>query len=234
MLQLWFNLDGGENDPIVTVCNDKNRVLMIKYKYDTITPDELNELHNRIEKLIYKVIRKNYLMMDIRDIYQEVWKKICKCKNTWNEDKGTMVSTWIVIVAQSVINSLRQSKNKYDSRYMCYDDLPDFEDGETAGEDRAVRSNPTIRDGFYRKEDSKLRIREFMSELSDNEKRIIDIIMSTGYDELNKNNESKYCKNKITRKFIREKIDLPEKELKDVFEELQRKYHELFECSDCE
>lgn len=234
MLQLWFNLDGDKNEPLITICNDKNRSLMIKYKYDTITPSELNEFHNRIEKLIYKVIRKNFLMMDIKDIYQEVWRKICKCKHTWNENKGTMVSTWIVIVAQSVINSLRQNKNKYDSRYMCYEDLPDFVDAETAGEDKAVRFNSSIRDGFYRKEESNLRMKEFLEGLTDDERRIIDVIMTTGYDELNKCNNSKYSKSKITRKFIREKLDMPERELKEALSELQKKYHDLFECSDYE
>ena len=68
-------------------------------------------------------MHKNNVMMDWDDVYQEIWKKIIKCRHTWNESKGTMVSTWITIVANSVINTLRQNVNKYNSRYCLYDDL---------------------------------------------------------------------------------------------------------------
>lgn len=229
MRQLWFNFDGGKDDPIVIACNDNNRELMIKYKYDKITPDELNELHNRIERLIYKVIRKNYLMMDIRDIYQEIWRRIIRSKHTWNEHKGTMVSTWIVVVAQSVINTLRSKKNRYLSRCMRYEDLPDFTEGSISGEDRAVFFNPDLRDDFYRMEDSKMRIKDFLAGLSKSEREIVDIILTSGYDELNKNNTSRYMKSKITKKFIGEKSGLADGELRLILDELQKKFRSQFE-----
>lgn len=102
---------------------DRNRELMIKFKYNNITDREGYEFHDAIKKIIYKVMHTNNVMMDWDDVYQEIWKKITHCRHTWKEWKGTMVSTWITIVANSVINTLRQKVNKHNSRFCLYDDL---------------------------------------------------------------------------------------------------------------
>jgi DNA-directed RNA polymerase specialized sigma24 family protein len=81
-------------------------------------------------------MHSNNVMMDWDDVYQEIWKKIIRCRHTWNESKGTMVSTWITIVANSVINTLRQSVNKYRSRYCLYDDICSSSDEENESSDR--------------------------------------------------------------------------------------------------
>jgi hypothetical protein len=45
-----------------------------------------------------------------------------------------MVSTWITIVAHSVINTLRQVVNKYNSRYCLYEDLCSSSDEENSSD----------------------------------------------------------------------------------------------------
>ena len=113
-----------ERHPVRPVCqNDINRKLMIKFKYGDITPVEEHEFHEAMKKMIFKAMHKNNVMMDWDDVYQEIWKKIVKSRHTWKEWKGTMVSTWITIVANSVINTLRQNVKKYNSRFCLYDDI---------------------------------------------------------------------------------------------------------------
>lgn len=114
--------------------NDPNRNYMIKFKYGNLNYNEEIEFHENIKKLIYKVMHSNNITMDWDDIYQEIWKKIIKCRHTWNESKGTMVSTWITIVAHSVINTLRQVVNKYNSRYCLYEDICSSSEGENSSD----------------------------------------------------------------------------------------------------
>ena len=109
--------------PVCFHINDPNRALMIKFKYGTITESEFEVFHNNVKKLIYKAMHSNTVMMDWDDIYQEIWKKILRSKHTWKENKGTYVSTWITIVANSVLNTLRQNVIKHRSRFCLYEDL---------------------------------------------------------------------------------------------------------------
>ena len=122
----------------VAVCcniNDPNRALMIKFKYDTITDAEFEQFHNAVKKLIYKAMHSNQVMMEWDDIYQEIWQKIIRSKHTWKENKGTFVSTWITIVAHSVLNTLRQGVIKRNTHICLYDDLKASPDsGESTSE----------------------------------------------------------------------------------------------------
>lgn len=170
---------------------DKNRKLMIKFKYGTLTDAEANHFHESLKKLIYKVMHTNNVMMDWEDVYQEIWRKIVKCRHTWNENHGTMVSTWITIVATSVINTMKKNIGKYRSRYVLYDDLVTDEDSGNsndacdivASQDDFMETEPVVnrmmRDEQYV---------EFISMLSDAEKYLIDTakLMDTRRMEQNK------------------------------------------------
>lgn len=115
--------------------NDINRKLMIGFKYGTLSASENNQFHEAIRKIIYRVMHTNNVMMDWDDVYQEIWKKIIRYRHTWKESRGTKVSTWVTIVANSVINTLRNTVRRYRSRYMLYNDMVDEE--EETGEEYA-------------------------------------------------------------------------------------------------
>lgn len=109
--------------PVCCNIRDPNRALMIKFKYGTITESEFQTFHENIKKLIYKAMHSRMVVMDWDDIYQEVWQKIIRSKHTWNESKGTYVSTWVTIVTFSVLSTLRQNAIKHNSRFCLYEDL---------------------------------------------------------------------------------------------------------------
>lgn len=164
---------------------DINRELMIKFKYGNLTKEEEEMFHNAIKKMIFKVMHKNNVMMDWDDVYQEIWKKICKSRHTWKEWKGTMVSTWITIVANSVINTLRQTVNRYKSRFVLYDDLVASSDegGESSQQSKcdvvAFESDEEkLIDSNIRKMMLKEEYEMFREKLDDAEKIVFDIIMS--------------------------------------------------------
>lgn len=116
---------------------DRNRRLMLKFKYGSLSGAEEVQFHEDVKKLIYNVMHKGNVIMDWDDLYQEIWKKIVSSKHTWNENNGTMVSTWITIVAMSVMNTMRKRVNRYHSRYVLYNDLVDDhdEDGSSGAND---------------------------------------------------------------------------------------------------
>ena len=102
---------------------DRNRKLMIKFKYGCLSGVEETQFHEDMRKLIYKAMHRGAVQMDWDDLYQEIWRKIVKSRHSWNESNGTMVSTWITIVAMSVMNTMRKRVNAYHSRYIPYEDV---------------------------------------------------------------------------------------------------------------
>ena len=207
--------------------DDPNRELMIKYKYDRITEKELDQLHLQLQNLIYDSIRKNYIKMDIKDVYQEIWKKIAKAKHSWNENNGTRVSTWIVCVCMSVINGLRMNLKKHNDRYCLYNDLSfNQEDEDVEGENLAIKYsliNDVPLKEFLQSESMK----RFIDSLNDTEKDIIDIVLNSTIDDFNESSSLKYKKKKITKIFIKEKSGLNQKEFKDVMDKLKFKFKKL-------
>ena len=141
-------------NPVLNTCQkDKNRSLMLKFKYGNLSPSEEIEFHEAVKNLIYKVMHTNNVMMDWDDVYQEIWRKIIKSKHSWDEDKGTYASTWITIVASTVISTLRANVNKMNSRYCLYDDiLPASSESDDAGTDYKMDSL-NQESGFDQEED---------------------------------------------------------------------------------
>ena len=139
--------------------------------------------------------------MDIKDVYQEIWKKIAKAKHSWNENAGTKVSTWIVCVCMSVINGLRMNVKKYNERYCLYDDMPNTEE-DAEGESLAIKysliNEVPMKELFQRES-----MKRFLNSLNDNERNIIDIVLNSTVDDFNKGSSLKYHKKKITKSFVR-------------------------------
>lgn len=168
--------------PVVnTVPKDINRRIMLKFKYGNLTRVEEYEFHEKMKKLIYRVMHSNNVLMDWDDVYQEIWKKIVRCRHTWNENKGTYVSTWITIVANSVINTLRREVNRYNSRYCLYDDLVSSSINEEDADpdymmNRLANSSveDVLEDNTQRKRDKMDCLDEFKSSLNEAEKAFMD------------------------------------------------------------
>jgi DNA-directed RNA polymerase specialized sigma24 family protein len=220
--------------PVKSICsNDINRKLMIKFKYGDLTLSEEHEFHEAIKKMIYKVMHKNCVMMDWEDVYQEIWKKIVKSKHTWKEWKGTMVSTWITIVANSVINTLHQSVNRYNSRFCLYDDLvsssepQDNNNGNSQDTEDVIvfrTDEESMSDSELKKTIWNEQFEEFRAKLDKAESFVFDIIVSMSGDILDA-----YDKNlKIPYRELREKSGYDEATFAMVIYNIKKKYSETF------
>ena len=207
--------------------NDPNRELMIKFKYNTATDLDTTKLHENIKKLIYKVMHNNCIMMEFEDVYQEVWKKITKSKHSWNEKKGTRVSTWIVCVANSVVNSLRHTVNRHNSRLCLYDDLEqnectnnieDYLLQKNKGLDNQIQDNSMLL-GIVFSDDYK----HFYNVLNPNEKMVLDSMF-----EIN-DNMRKPKQGRIPYNMLGKKLNLKHNELKKIMTGLKEKFNESFQ-----
>lgn len=207
---------------------DRNRELMIKYKYDRISHSELNQLEASLSKLIYKIIHRNNIYLETKDIYQEVWLKIAKSKNTWNEAIGTHVSTWIGLVCQSVCNTLRHRFVRHIDRITSYDGMI-LEDSGRSAEDFISGINFLEDSTALDKVISGDIWKKFILSLDPMEKSIIDIIASTTVADLEKVNGKGCCTSKITKVYLRRVLDLSECQLNKFLKSLKKKYYEVYE-----
>lgn len=200
---------------------DPNRELMIKFKYDQATIEEQNLLHENIKNLIYKVMHKNYVQMEFEDVYHEIWKKIIKSKHTWDENNGTRVSTWIVVVANSVINTLRMNITKYHSRYCLYGDLNANNEDESANdmadvislnndEDNSFTNNVAFNDDY----------KIFCNSLKDNEKELLDNIIELA---------SQRNDGKISLRKIGKQIGVDSNNLTEMLNQIKSKFYQVFD-----
>ena len=212
---------------------DINRELMIKFKYGNLTGDEENAFHDAIKKMIFKVMHKNNIMMDWDDVYQEIWKKICKSRHTWKEWKGTMVSTWITIVANSVINTLRQTLNRYNSRFVLYDDvIKPSETGDRQQQDKCDivsfnRDEDRMMDSGIRKLLWNEQYAEFRSKLDGAERLVFDIALSMQDDIIDAYDN----RLKMPYKELRARSGYDEATFAMIIYHLKRKYCEAFGIS---
>ncbi len=218
--------------PVPRLCkSDINRALMIKFKYGNLTKDEENQFHDAIKKMIFKVMHKNNVMMDWDDVYQEIWKKIGKSRHTWKEWKGTMVSTWITIVANSVINTLRQTVNRYNSRFVLYDDLiQPSEDGDGNQQQNKCdiiafeNEEDRMSDSGMKKMMWNEQYAEFRDKLNDAERMVFDIIVSMQDDILDAYDN----RLKIPYKELRAKSGYDDATFSMIIYNIKRKYCETF------
>jgi len=205
---------------------DPNRELMIKFKYNTATDEDTMMLHENVKKLIYKVMHSNCVRMEFEDVYQEVWKKIVKSKHSWNENMGTKVSTWIVCVANSVVNSLRTDVNKYNSRYCLYNDinynneedldLVDYNNNKRLYEESYI-DNSMLNIILF-SDDYKM----FINTLNPDEKTILDIML-----KINKTSTGTKTK-RVSYNKICQTLDMKNSKLKRSMNSLKEKFRKCF------
>ena len=218
--------------PVKNLCpNDINRRLMIKFKYGNLKGTEEKEFHEAIKKIIYKVMHKNNVMMAWEDVYQEIWKKIVKSKHTWKEWKGTMVSTWITIVANSVINTLHQSVNRYNSRFCLYDDmLPSSENPDEASQQNTIdmivfeTDEDEMGDNELKKRLWKEQFEEFREKLDEAESFVFNIIVSMSNDILDAYDK----KLKIPYNELRKQSGYDDVTFSTIIYNIRKKYYDTF------
>jgi hypothetical protein len=202
----------------------RNRELMIKYKYDTISRDELNELHDNLEKLIYQVIHKNYVSENFYDVYLEIWKKIIKYKDKWDENRKNNVSTWIAKVAFNVIQTIRKKSIVHRSRYVS---LMDTKVTNKKGEEMEVDYEKIISD---EKDDIGMRRKMIydvikLCKFSKEELAVVKLYLEDDCDKLIIQNENReYKRHFSTVSFIKSKLNLTNKKYNDIMKSIGEKY----------
>lgn len=216
-----YILYGGVNPSLCTVDanangKDPNRELMIKFKYDLATEQDIQQFHENVKKLIYKAIHSNRTNMDFNDLYQEIWKKIIKSKNSWNEQKDIQVSTWIVCVANSVINGCRSKINQHNSRYCLYDDI--YPESEDENERDFLSRKVISEENPYHKTAFSDDYNHFYESLNDNERKVLRALY-----EINSNSRIKKY-GKIPYRHIRNKLSLKQDELLAIIDGLKSKF----------
>lgn len=205
--------------------NDPNRILMIKFKYNISTPEEDMTLYENIKKLIFKVMHKNNVMLPFEDVCQEIWKKIIKSKHTWNELKGTRVSTWIVIVANSVINTLRKNVARYNSRYCLYEDLNAEKDDEINDVESSVAMKNHIMDENYIIPAYENSFSNFYKDLTESEKKIVDLAFNMSDANAFRN----YKRGKISTLNLRKKLGIDQKTYDKIISGMKEKFYNHFD-----
>lgn len=206
--------------------NDPNRILMIKFKYSISTAEEETKLYENIKNLIFKAMHKNNVMMPFEDVCQEIWKKIIKSKHTWDELKGTRVSTWIVVVANSVINTLRKEITKYNSRYCLYEDLNSEKSGEETDDiESSVALKNHLMDEDYDVPVYENNFTNFYKELTPKEKRLVDIAFQIS----DKNAAKKYNHGKISILSLRKKLGIDQDVYDKIISGMKEKFYNHFD-----
>lgn len=208
--------------------NDPNRNYMIKFKYGNLSIIQQYKFHQNIKKLIYKVMHSNNVMMDWDDVYQQIWKKIIKCRHTWNESKGTRVSTWITVVANSVINTLRQNVNKYNSRYCLYDDIYSaVEDEDGTSSDRQKfdmlqygQDEQTMMDDDFVKKLWMQKYNDFIVSLDEGQKVFMNAVLEMQDDFINAYDK----KLKIPHNALKKKLGYDDAMYNTVLYNVRKKY----------
>lgn len=225
-----------ENPNCKTDLETRNRELMIKYKYEKITDKELNELHKNLEKLIYQIIHKNFISENFNDVNAEIWQKIAKYKDKWDENKGFYVSTWIAKVAFNVIQTMRRSSIIRKNRYMSVDDLK-------VKDKKGNEKNIDIEKYLKKQKDNNENQRSLMSKiiekcmdnLTDIEKSIVSLYLEEDPEKLYLDGEDRiYKRKKATVSFIKKKLNLTTKEYNNHINSIREKYEKTRENTDYE
>lgn len=205
--------------------NDPNRILMIKFKYNISTNAEETKLYENIKNLIYKAMHKNSVMMPFEDVCQEIWKKIIKSKHTWDELKGTKVSTWIVIVANSVINTLRKEIARYNSRYCLYEDLNSEKDDENDDIESSVALKNHVIGDESETPAYENNFKNFYDELTVKEKKIVDMAFKMS----DRNAARNYNHGKISLLSLRRKLGVDQETYDKIISGMREKFYSHFD-----
>lgn len=221
-----FEIDKKEVENKTISFEESNRQLMIKYKYDTITNSELNCFYKNIEKLIFKIIKKNYVTENFNDVFNEIWKRIAKYKHKWDENNGTCVSTWISKVALNVINTIRKKNMTYSSRNVSYDGMFIYDKHGEANEvdiDVLVERNKD-NSGEERKDFYENMLKCFEN-LSETERKIVELCLDGEPETLVIENEKRVYKRRYaSATFIKKKLNLTSNQYKKYMKSIGEKY----------
>ena len=205
---------------------ERNKELMIKYKYDNITDDELSELYTNLEKLIFKIVRSNYVTENFGDVCNEIWRRIAKYKHKWDENNGDYVTTWVGKVAINVIQTLRKRSMLYRARNVSYDGMVTFGKG---GEEKEVEMDKLIADN---KDDSGEKRKVFYENImscfdvfDETEKKIVELFLEGDTENLVIDDENRtYKRRYASASFIKKKLSLTQNEYNKYIKSIGEKY----------
>lgn len=205
---------------------DKNMELMVKYKYDTISEDELNELYENLEKVVYKIVRHNYVSENFEDVCNEVWRRIAKYKHKFDETKNICVTTWVGKVTINVINTIRRKSIVYKSRNVSYDGMMVYNKKGEAQEIDPDKIFAEEKDdtGEYRKTIYE-NIMSCFEDCNDIEKQIINLYLNEDDENLMLQNEKRtYKRWHVSATFIKKKLNLTQNQYVKHMKSIGKKY----------
>lgn len=206
--------------------NDRNHELMIKYKYDIITDAELNELYKNLERVIYKIVKNNYVKENFEDVCNEIWRRIAKYKHKWDENKGVCVTTWIGKVAVNVIQTIRKRTMTYSSRNISYDGFFTYDKG---GEAKEVDMEKLIADNKDNSGEERSVFYESIMDCFDVfdevEKSIVNLCLNCEQNMLVIDDEKRtYKRRYASASFIKQKLKLTNAQYKKYIKSIGDKY----------
>lgn len=206
-----------------TVSKDSNRDLMIAYKYNRINKTDLNKLENNLSKLIYKIIsNNNFKYDDFYDVYNEIWLKIARFKESWDENRDTYVSTWITVLSNNVCYTLKRKQITRNKVCLLNDIVRNDDEGATGDEygdmitehddDHSIKLE---QDDFWSK---------FRKKLSPTEKVIVDLIAECTPKKVIEVCGVGSCTSRVTKNYLTKRTGLRNYELNCHFDKIRRKY----------
>lgn len=105
--------------------NDPLRPYFIKWKFGSITNDELNEIYIKIKAMIWNQIYRKYCSMDNEDLFNSIWLHIQDVLEKWDENSPTYVSTWLHFV---IINWIKYMQYKEIKLHSSISYIPEYID----------------------------------------------------------------------------------------------------------
>lgn len=203
--------------------NEILRNLMVKFKNDEITNEELEDFRQRIDKLLWKTIHSKYCTDLKEDVYQEVWRKLTVAKVYWREDVNVYVSTWLWRVAISAIGDLRYKTVKRKGEISLSDLETDDESSSTILE-RIIQENKQSNAMMKNLE----KVYEFVDSLAGVDRCIVDLIINPGEKVLAVANvNKKHSRSRLTKDEIMKFVGLEYDEFCERLDALREKFYQI-------
>lgn len=206
--------------------SERNMELMIKYKYDTITPSELNELYFNLEKVVFKIVKNNYVSENFEDVCSEIWRRIAKYKHKFDETKNICVTTWVGKISINVINTIRKKSMTYKARHVSYDGLTGYDKKGNQIEIDAEKIIAEEKDySAERRVEFYDKIMECFDVFNETEKKIVKLFLEGDVDKLVLDNESRIYKRRYASvSFIKKKLNLTQHQYAKYIKSIGEKY----------
>ena len=196
----------------IRLLNDKLRPYFIKWKFGSITQQELNELYLNVKAMIWDQIYKRYHTMEDEDLFQDIWAHIQDVLQQWDENSDTYVSTWLHFV---IVNWMKYQAYKERRRREHITYVSEYLDVFDPHEDYKARRRAVC--DAVRK--------SINDDLDEQEKRIVQLMYDPNESDLAfANSKKKYYSEKISIKDICALADIDLFTFNKIKESIRKKF----------